>query len=419
MTTRTTRTTRNSTNAGTNPEVAFGRHITPRATSNRHNSNRPATNNPGGGDNPDGDDHGNDDGPEDDLPRDPDNDPPDDDLPDDDNPDEQPDDDVQNNLADAIAALARNVRHRGDGSRSKVREPDPFDGTDPTKLRTFLVQLQLSFNDPPRAFNGDRTKVNFAISYLKDIALAHFENSLLEPDVFHPPAWEDDYDDFVSELKIYFGSPDVVGEAKSKLENLSMKSTQCIAKYLVKFNRHATITGWDNRALRHQFYHGLPACIKDEVSRVGKPATLPKLRALAQSIDGRYWEREEETRRECGGQSSEKKTDKLQSQPSSSNQSNQNKHQKKPFTSRDSGSSSQNSEKKKSDLDDKIGKDGKLTVAERARRFANNLCLFCGGVGHTAKECPKSSSSASKAKGRVAKGKSDKSETPPAEDSKK
>ena len=198
-----------------------------------------------------------------------------------------------------------------------------------------------------------------------------------------------------------------------------MKPNQRIAKYLVEFNRLATITGWDNRALRHQFYRGLPARIKDEVSRVGKPITLPELRALAQSIDGRYWEREEETRRERGSQSSEKKTDKPQSQPSSSNQGNQNKHQKKPFAPRDSGSSSHNSEKKKSDLDDKIGKDGKLTVAERARRFANNLCLFCGGVGHTAKECPKSSSSASKAKGRAAKGKSDKSETPPAEDSKK
>src|ERR1700676_2541324 len=147
MTTRTTtRTTRNSTNPGTNPEVAFGRHITPRATSTRHNSDWPATNNLGGGDNPDGDDHGNDDGPGNDLPGEPDDDPPDDD----DNPGKHPDDpdnNVQNNLADAIAALARNVRHQGDGSCSKVREPDPFDGTDPTKLRTFLVQLQLSFND--------------------------------------------------------------------------------------------------------------------------------------------------------------------------------------------------------------------------------------------------------------------------------
>ena len=148
---------------------------------------------------------------------------------------------------------------------------------------------------------------------------------------------------------------------------------------------------------------------------MGKPITLPELRALAQSIDGRYWEQEEER----GGQSSEKKTDKLQSQPSLLNQGNQNKHQKKPFAPHDSGSSSQNSKKKKSDLDDKIGNDGKLTVMERARCFANNLCLFCRGVGHTAEEYPKSSSSGSKAKGRAVKGKSDKSETPLAEDSKK
>ena len=108
-------------NAGTNTEVAFKRRITPCATSNRHKSDRTATDNLGGGDNPDGDDHGNGDGPEDDLPEEPDDNPPDDNPPDDDNPDD-PDNDVQNNLADAITALARNVRHQGDGSRSKVQE---------------------------------------------------------------------------------------------------------------------------------------------------------------------------------------------------------------------------------------------------------------------------------------------------------
>ena len=61
------------------------------------------------------------------------------------------------------------------------------------------------------------------------------------------------------------------------LENLVMKPNQHIAKYLVEFNRLASITGWDNRALQHQFYRGLPGRIKDEVSRVGKPATLLEL----------------------------------------------------------------------------------------------------------------------------------------------
>jgi hypothetical protein len=150
------------------------------------------------------------------------------------NPD-NPDDNIPFNLAHAVAALARNVQNQGDGSRSKVRDPDTFDGTDPAKLRPFLIQLQLSFNDQPRAFTQDLRKVNFAILYLKGIALAHVENSLIEPDLINPPAWDDNYEEFVLELKTYFRSSDVTGEAKTKLKNLSMKPTQCIAKYLVKF----------------------------------------------------------------------------------------------------------------------------------------------------------------------------------------
>ena len=83
------------------------------------------------------------------------------------------------NLATAILVLARNVRTQGDGSRAKVQEPDPFDGTDPTKFRTFLIQLQLSYSDQPQSFSQDDQKVNIAISYLKGLALAHFENALM------------------------------------------------------------------------------------------------------------------------------------------------------------------------------------------------------------------------------------------------
>ncbi|KIM74742.1 hypothetical protein PILCRDRAFT_24244, partial [Piloderma croceum F 1598] len=158
---------------------------------------------------------------------------------------------------------------QGDGPRLKVREPNPFNGTDPIKLCMFLIQLQLSFNDCPCAFADNGNQVNFAILYLKGIALTHFENSLIEPDLLNPPAWDNDYGEFVLELKIYFGSPDLVSKAESKLENLSMKPTQHIAKYLVKFCQLATITGRDNHTLQHQLYHELPACIKDEVSQVG------------------------------------------------------------------------------------------------------------------------------------------------------
>src|SRR6202041_1330490 len=93
------------------------------------------------------------------------------------------------------------------------------------------------------------------------------------------------------------------------------------------------------------------------------------------------------------------------------------KNNAKKNQSSNQGSSLSNSEKKNHDLYDKLGKDRKLTQAERTRQFHNNLCLLCGGVGHTAKECPKSSSSATKAKARAVQTKSD--SAPIAEDTKK
>src|SRR3984957_3091420 len=83
------------------------------------------------------------------------------------------------------------------------------------------------------------------------MALAYFDTSLLEPDILN---WEDDYSEFVEELKLYFGSSDLMGESESKIENLTMKSSQCIAKYIVEFNRLATITGWDGMQIHYYSY---------------------------------------------------------------------------------------------------------------------------------------------------------------------
>ena len=52
-----------------------------------------------------------------------------------------------------------------------VREPDQFDRSDSRKLHTFLMQLELNFNDHPTVFRRDCTKVNYVLSYLKETAL--------------------------------------------------------------------------------------------------------------------------------------------------------------------------------------------------------------------------------------------------------
>src|SRR6202041_575252 len=152
MTTRTItgRSTRNSRNAGSVPGIAFGRTIPPRVSTPHRLSSVPPSESRFeelGSEHGDGN-HGDEDVEQggdfgDGNPNGPGNNPPDGNGPGDHHDDEDPyDDGNQPNHADAIAALACNVGSQRDSSRTKVREPDPFDGMDPAKLQTFLVQLQ-------------------------------------------------------------------------------------------------------------------------------------------------------------------------------------------------------------------------------------------------------------------------------------
>ena len=318
------------------------------------------------------------------------------------------------NLADAIHDFAQTVwENQGSGNRSKVQEPDVFDGSDTRKLWAFLVQCQLNFNSKPRAFQTDTSKVNYAISYLKGTMLDWFKPGLMSDD---PLDWISNYSKFTSKLKHNFGPHDPKGDAENELKSLRMKNNQRMVKYLVDFNRLAAWVTWGDSTLWHQLYKGLPNRIKDEVSQIGKPSTLSGMRQLIQQIDAHYWEHQSKISQESkksNTKSSEQRSNKSANSASSSskNQSSDNKSasssNKRPNPN-SSGSSGQN---KKPNLSSKLGKDGKLTSEEHAHQFANNLCMFCGGAGHKASECLKNTS-ASKAKARAANAKEASSAAP-------
>src|SRR5882724_11476235 len=52
-------------------------------------------------------------------------------------------------------------------SKLKLREPNPFNGSDSQKLCTFILQCKLNFREHPNQFQNDATKVNYILSYLK------------------------------------------------------------------------------------------------------------------------------------------------------------------------------------------------------------------------------------------------------------
>ncbi|KAG6326432.1 hypothetical protein ID866_12657, partial [Astraeus odoratus] len=170
-----------------------------------------------GGNDPDPDDPDNDDGGDNDM----------------------PDPDAKDNpllmLTNAISHLSCATRCRPKDSgavHTKVCEPDTFDGTDLKKLHEFLIQCELNFHDRPQAFRLDLWKVSFALSFLKGIALAWFEPDLLNAILGAEPAWADDYSEFIIELTTNFSPHDPVSDAKHQLDNLLMKDSNCINKYI-------------------------------------------------------------------------------------------------------------------------------------------------------------------------------------------
>ena len=195
------------------------------------------------------------------------------------------------NMASAIVDLTQFLKSGKSSKHAKAKEPDTFYGTDTAKLRPFLMQCNLNFADRPYEFQEDHHKVLYAISYLRGIAQTWFEPGLAELREDDPPAWYNDYDEFVQELKMNFGPHDAVGEAEANIAKLRMKDSAKIATYIVEFNSLSSLVDWGEGALRHRFYDGLPSRLKDDICRGdGKPSSLAGMRRKAQQCDARYWE---------------------------------------------------------------------------------------------------------------------------------
>ena len=262
---------------------------------------------------------------------------------------------------------------------TRLREPDTFDGSDASKLRVFILQCNLHFQDHANAFTSDRAKVAYALSYLTGPSLGRFEPGLF---ALTPPAWVHHWDLFHAELESNFGPFDPVGDAKTEIENLVMTKGSRSATYFVEFNHLASRIQWDDHALLRQAYKGLACHIKNEMVHHDWPVTLQDLRKLVQTINHRYWEWKAEVMREAN--------------PTSRvDPRNDPKTGKNPKAT-PKGKSLENP-KPGPDLVGKL----KLTPQERQRCMDNSLCLFCRKTGHIAKECPKSTAIAARARAAV------------------
>ncbi|KIM60845.1 hypothetical protein SCLCIDRAFT_26353 [Scleroderma citrinum Foug A] len=259
---------------------------------------------------------------------------------------------IFNNLSIAIDRLVHSAQSsNSSSSHTKVREPDTFDSTNPKKLHTFFIQCELNFQDRPKAFQTDRAKVTFAQSYLKGMALEWFKPDLLgmdDPDA--RPLWMTSWRETpIALIAMWSTSIELRPKFGDMVMALCIITSIPVSPTESRMRSAASV----NRALSTDFTPS-PKKSTPDTGNVRK-------RLLVRS----------EKSKSSSGNSA---------QPSSSS----NPAPKKPG--------------KTPKLSDKLSKDSKLTSEERKRRFEQNLCMFCGGSSHKAKECLKSGSRAAKAR---------------------
>jgi len=128
-------------------------------------------------------------------------------------------------------------------------ELDTFDGADPNKLQTFILQCSLHFHDCANTFTSNRARVAYMLSFLTGPALGWFKPMLFDQD--EDPPWLSSWTLFQNKLTANFGSFDPVGEAEAEIEVLSMPESSQATLYFVEFN-HLRVTAclqWGNSAL--------------------------------------------------------------------------------------------------------------------------------------------------------------------------
>jgi Retrotransposon gag protein len=233
-----------------------------------------------------------------------------------------------------------------------ARLPDvpKFDGN-PKKSNQFISQLQVFFYLQQKRFADGLARSYYFGLRCEGSAAVWFNSILIGGNAKHIMS---DYDLFVEEFKKTFDDPTRAHDAERKLLTMS-QGKRSVAQMVPEFKINVFIAGWQQENLFRIFLNTLNENVRDELLKETRPPTFDAFVERAIAIDRQLFERAYDRRT---------RQNRFQNiRPSSDNMEVDNLNiQSKTF--------------------------GKLSSAERSRRINNNLCLYCGGSGHSAQNCP-------------------------------
>ena len=289
---------------------------------------------------------------------------------------------------ETVANLNRMIRMRcgaattantsADTGRKKIADPEKYEG-DREALPEFLLQLRLK----APTLRDEQARLRYAISLLKGRALTQ-----IRPYINAGRVDLDNLDALIAKLDAAFGDPDRRGTAERKLLNLR-QTTRDFPTFFAEFSRYAADTNWDNNAKRSLMRNALYYELKADLMGQAEPADYDQWIALLQRLNTKRRQLNSENRRLITStpQASARPTLAAYiSTPSSSSTT--------PRTSTTAAtvpsttpSASTATGTAPGPMDLSSGRK-RLSTEERRRRMEEGRCMYCGGLGHMARECP-------------------------------
>ena len=291
-----------------------------------------------------------------------------------------------------------------------VKDPAPFKGERSRTLEDFLADVVDIFRTHPATYYNDSLKVGYVGTLLEENPKRWYRQITKQPESTWP-AFMNNWDDFVKELKLSFGDPDPLDTRTQEFINL--KQTHSAAAYKAEFESRAHALGInisDTSDRAEQFFNGLKPRVRDYINtHEDKPHKYHELADLAVKIDTRLtraWleknknaDKKDKDKDKNGDNKGIDKKDQSSSGKRAAPHETDNSQPSKKFKKGNWKDKKEEKEKKK----------GGVSAQERKRRFKEGLCLDCGKPGHIAKDCPEKADN---------KGDKAKSQTPTASQSK-
>ena len=140
---------------------------------------------------------------------------------------------------------------------SETTKPDKFTGWDPSELHPFIISCIMAFDSRLHKFVTEYQQVSYATLYLSNIAMLWWQPTLV---AYPKPSIQGDWGEFVDQLNVYFGQPDLAQASEFAPSALKIHNYQHVNKYMIEFSEHAMHTRWNDVALYGEFYQGLAEC---------------------------------------------------------------------------------------------------------------------------------------------------------------